>query len=241
MRIAFLGALPVLLLIGCASTSPGPDGQDAYQQTTEDTLLEQGLEVLLKDRFPRKAIDQYFDKVIESCPSPSGGGSRVYAARSLMETIAYMAKAAADKAGEAYTIGPNCAYAHFYKGYALLDLGQVERAKPSIRKAIEFSPYNSGFHSELGHIYQLDKDWEQALAEYSMAEEYADFSPEDVRLVELSRAKRGVGFVLIEQGKLDEAAEKFRECLELDPKDAKAQNELDYIAKLRDDGVLEEG
>ena len=197
-------------------------------------LLEQGLEVLLEDRFPKKAIEGYFDTVIATCPSPLEGGSRYYSSRSGVETIAYMLKAAGDKQ-DASAIGPTCAYAHFYRGYALLDLGMVEEAKKSLQIAIEFSPFNSGFHSELGHIYQVEQRWDDAISEYTAAEDHAAvYSPEEVRMDELLRAKRGIGFVLIELGKLDEAESKFRECLELDPNDEKAENEIAYIESLRE-------
>jgi len=44
---------------------------------------------------------------------------------------------------------------------------------------------------------------------------------------------RGVGFALIELNRLDEAEQKYRLCLEIDPQDSIAMNELRYIEKLR--------
>src|SRR5262249_33450357 len=72
------------------------------------------------------------------------------------------------------------------------------------------------------------------LAAFQAAEAAArEFSPAEVRTRELSRSMRGVGFVMIELGKLDEAERKFREALQLDPADAGAARELQYIEKLR--------
>jgi Flp pilus assembly protein TadD len=42
-----------------------------------------------------------------------------------------------------------------------------------------------------------------------------------------------MGFVRSEQRRFDEAERLFRECLELDPDDAKAKSELNYIAQQR--------
>jgi Tfp pilus assembly protein PilF len=52
-------------------------------------------------------------------------------------------------------------------------------------------------------------------------------------LVMQSRSCRGIGFVLTEQGKLDESEANYRRCLTLDPNDQKSKDELAYIGRLR--------
>ncbi len=49
----------------------------------------------------------------------------------------------------------------------------------------------------------------------------------------LTRAWRGKGFVLTEQGKLDESEALYRKCLALDADDGGAKRELEYIQSLR--------
>jgi Flp pilus assembly protein TadD len=44
---------------------------------------------------------------------------------------------------------------------------------------------------------------------------------------------RGMGFVLIERGGLDEAEALFRDCLKLNPDDDHAKKELAYITEQR--------
>jgi Flp pilus assembly protein TadD len=51
--------------------------------------------------------------------------------------------------------------------------------------------------------------------------------------VELGRARRGLGYVLVELGKLDEAEKKYQQCLVDDPKDRKAAAELEYVRGLK--------
>jgi Flp pilus assembly protein TadD len=51
--------------------------------------------------------------------------------------------------------------------------------------------------------------------------------------VERGRAWRGLGYNLVEEGKLDEAEAMYRKCLELDPDDAKSQGELRSIGEQR--------
>ena len=90
------------------------------------------------------------------------------------------------------------------------------------------------YRSELGHIYQLKRDWKKAKDTFSKAEVSAEtFSPPELKNKELARAKRGVGYSLIELGKLEEAEEKFRQCLAIDRDDNVAMKELKYIESIR--------
>jgi Flp pilus assembly protein TadD len=52
-------------------------------------------------------------------------------------------------------------------------------------------------------------------------------------VTDLTRAWRGKAYCLVEQGHLDEAEQLYHKCLELDPNDSKAKNELKYIASKR--------
>jgi Flp pilus assembly protein TadD len=60
-----------------------------------------------------------------------------------------------------------------------------------------------------------------------------EFSPPEAQNIELSRAWRGLGYVCVEQGKLDDAEKMYRQCLDLDAKDSRAVNELQYIQGVR--------
>lgn len=122
----------------------------------------------------------------------------------------------------------------FLKAYTLIELDQLEATEPLLLSTLAMAPKNAEYYAELEHIYQTQGRWERALQVFEAAEEAADiFSPEDRRLTELSRAKRGIGFNLIELDRLNEAEAKFRECLALDPDDASAKNELLYIEDVR--------
>jgi tetratricopeptide (TPR) repeat protein len=57
----------------------------------------------------------------------------------------------------------------------------------------------------------------------------ADLFTEQHQELDLGRAWRGMGYVLIEQGRLEEAEAIYKKCLTLDPNDEKAKGELRYI------------
>ena len=225
----------VLLLIisGCATkqnTSTTNKGEVIISESEQ--LLSKGMDFLSRNN-TKKAIKQ-FDKVIESCEGQyNNKKQKFYAVRSPIETIYYMIKAASEN-NSAVAVAPTCAEALYLKGYSLLDLSKVESAEGYLLRAVDMSPVNSMYLSELAHIYQIKKDWNKSLEVYRKSEQNAEtYSPQEVKLKELSRAKRGVGFVLIELGRLDEAEAKFRECLDINKNDIKALKEIRYIEEIR--------
>jgi tetratricopeptide (TPR) repeat protein len=103
-----------------------------------------------------------------------------------------------------------------------------------LERALALSPRNSQFLSELASIYQGEKNWTTALQTYQLAEAAArEFSPPQVKDAELSRAWRGIGFVLVEQNRLDAAEKMYRQCLELNKNDSIALKELSYVLNLK--------
>lgn len=100
-----------------------------------------------------------------------------------------------------------------------------------------FSPNNSQYLSELGYIYQVEKNWPKSLDLFQKAEEAANsFSSPENKQDDLGHARRGQGYVFVEMGQLDKAEERYRECLKANPKDDKAAAELGYIRELRGKG-----
>lgn len=179
-------------------------------------------------------IDQTLAYYAQKYPE---GTTRWYVARTPQETLAYMASAAAGRPPEdktdAVALHVLWAEAYYMKAYALFELDRLDAAKAALAQALYLSPRNSRYLSELGQIHQHRRAWDDALAQYEAAESAAEFSPSEEKLRDLTRAKRGVGFVLVEQGRLDAAEAKFRQCLALDPDDRGARTELEYIAQVR--------
>ena len=224
--------LVALLVVVCGaawaqapSTTPTPEDAKASQ------LLTEGLQ-LARAKRPAEAVP-YFDQVIALYESRlKDKNVRYYSARSPAETLFYALESAtgANNKTGAVVVSANWSYAHYLKGYALLDLGRVVEAKTQLQRAVALAPQNAQILGELGHIHQLEKNWKSALETFQRAESAArEFSPEQVRNAELARAWRGMGYVLVELGRLDEAEAMYRKCLALDRNDAMAQRELTYV------------
>jgi tetratricopeptide (TPR) repeat protein len=160
------------------------------------------------------------------------GDKRLYVARDPKEALAYMLSAAADnKSASALTVW--WGEALYMKGFVLVDLGRKDEAKAQFERLVELSPYHSEGLSELGNLYQGERNWPKALDYFERAQEATAYSPDAQQTSDGTRALRGQGFVLVELHRIDEAETKYRKCLEMDPNDAKAKNELEYIRQLR--------
>ncbi len=226
-----------VLLAGCATTQKtGPVMPQSAEPEGPEQSVMQGYE-LLNNGYRKKAIAE-FGKAIQQCDRQYAAEDRkIYASRGQSETLYYMLKAKAD-GQNAVVVAPICADALYLMGYASLDSGQVEAAEGYMRRAIAMSPVNSLYLSEMGHVHHLQRDWRRALDVFREAEKYAEaYSPEKHRELELARAKRGIGYSLIELGRLDEAEAKFKECLKLDSKDKNALQELEYIKRIRNEQI----
>ncbi len=225
-------AVLATVFLGCAFPVWANDGRPVPD---EDAGLRQALQEgvrLVSSGNPEEAIP-YFDKAAAGYEARHRDGkAKIYCARTSTESLAYMVRAAAAKT-EAVVYSADWAYAYYVKAYALVDLGQIPEAKRQLERALELSPENSQFLSELGHLYQAERDWTKALEMFRAAEAAASLSPADAKNQELARAWRGVAYVLVEQGKLDEAEKIYRQCLDLDKDDQKAQSELRYVLELK--------
>jgi Flp pilus assembly protein TadD len=224
----------LILSVGCATTTmtDAPISESKSEEYYEE-LINKGFQTLSNGN-PKESIENYFNPIIEYYENHyENNGKRIYCSRGRTETLYYLLQAANDKQ-DAIVISQLWADAFYLKGYANFDLGKFEDAKTYIKKALELSPSNSMYLSELGHIYHFERKWSEAADLYKQAEEYANsYSPEQSKNEELTRAMRGIGYSLIELGKLDEAEEKYKKCLEINENDKKALNELKYIQSLR--------
>jgi Flp pilus assembly protein TadD len=225
----FLVLCVVLALNLGASPTEGPDKDPRMASLLQDARQ------LIDAKKPGEAIE-LCDKVVAGFKASFGDSKqKVYCARTSAESLNYLLKAAADKV-EATVLSPTWAAACFMKAYALQDLGRTAEAKTAVQQAIALSPANSQYRSELGTLYQLEKNWAKAKEQFEAAEENARLSPEKLKAAELGRARRGLGYVFVELGKLDEAEQKYRQCLADDPNDTRAKRELQYVQSLRAKG-----
>lgn len=214
-----------------ASASGGAPPDASADEAPWRRLLDQGT-ALLSTR-PKQAITDFFEPTIHHYEQLyQNEKRRVYCVSTQAELQAYRSQAEFDEQ-DAMGIGDLWATAYFLKGYALIELTDADGAQRAFTQALTLSPFNSQYLSELGHIYQVRRDWDQAMATFTAALERAELAPPNVVATRKARALRGLGFCLTEYGRLNDAEEKFRKSLEFQPNNPQALNELAYLASLR--------
>ncbi len=197
--------------------------------------LEQGRKQI-ESKEPYGAIADHLDPVIEHYEETYKDETRtIYCAANMKETVAYTAMSLPKSSEDSGTLVLDQVWAEAYylKAYSFVELNQLDQAKAALQHALKLSPRHSQYWAELGHVFQTEKDWKRCMTAYEKAAESASFSDDDMEKNHLTRAWRGMGFVLVELGKLTAAEEKYKQCLELDPNDKRAKAELDYIKGLR--------
>ena len=228
-------------LAACAQT-PVATTSDA-KVSKADTARYQAMIVdaraLIDQKRQLEAITKDLGPVIDAYEQAYGHSTiAYYSSRSVGETVAYLLSSQiAPGAGRPEVPGGPSAIAFdqtwsaalYLKAYALVDLHRYAAAHEPLEHAVRLAPSNSEYLSELGQLYLVEKNWPKALAMFARAEKGADLSPPEMKTRELTRALRGTGYVDIELGKFDEAAALYERCLALDPQDAKAASELQYV------------
>lgn len=236
-----------LMLAGCAphaavklgstiNVTVDQAGHPAANKDEEKVLA--GLAMIQAGRI-QAAIDGPLTEVISDYENRYKDTSvTVFCARGLADAIVYSAlgdKSVNGKADVAVeVIGPAWAQAHWARGYAYSEMARYSDARTELEKALELSPMDSQYKSELAFNYQHSADWKKMLSLYQDAEGDADISGASDQVSTLKCvALRGQGYALVEMHRLDEASKAYHNCLKLVPDEPKSLGELDYIKGLR--------
>ena len=217
-----------------AEVSPPVAAKRTDARHLNDMLTEGGK--LLRQGQPAEAIAKYFDPVIAEYEAlREGSKKRYFSARNQGEALIYaVLPAAAGASTDVEVLDANWGDAYLMKAYALTELHRIGDAQDALESAIALSPMNSHYKSELAYTYQAQKDCDRSIALYAQAASDAEMaSDESIKTEDLTRAWRGQGYCLVEQGKWTEAAAMYQRCLELDPNDSKAKRELQYVDEHR--------
>ena len=215
-------ALIVATVVGLAAAGGDPDKDPEMMRLLQDAHR------LIDSKNASAAITKC-DVVINAFKAHYGGTKQqIFCARSSEESLGILLIAAADKKN-AIVLSFLWSDAYFMKAYALQDLNRLGDAKTTLQQGLKLSPSNAQYLAEMGEIYVREKNWTKAQQLYQEAEDNAPLSPAESRADDLARARRGLGYVFVELGKLDEAEKKYQQCIAANPNDTKAKAELQYV------------
>lgn len=234
LLLCFFAALPAMSAspVPTASLS-GAAPSDGMQEAALQTQLLSGGDLLKRGQITA-AIDS-FDKIISAFERQYPDDSvRRYTSRGMVESLFYMLEAANSKPPKsALVVSLTWSDAIYLKGYSLIELKQPAEARKALEAAVAMAPVNSRYLSELGNLFLASRDWSLAMTNFEKAAAAKEFSPPELRNIELSRAWRGMGYVYIEQARFDDAEKVYRQCLELDRNDQRALSQLAYVGVQR--------
>lgn len=235
IRLSYLAPLALIAAspVWAQSIPPGP--APAAQQSPEETVRQAKLGEAVAAIQSGKAAEAtaILTPLLADYEKAYAGEKRkIYCAHDPKQALLYMGQAAAAKT-EAIAIDPGWCIALWGRGFALIDLQQIDAAVPFLERAVALSPSHAHYLSELGYAYQAQKKWQLSYDLYRRAADAAAFEEGDQRKRSLRRAWFGMGYDLIELGKLDEAEKLFNQCLALFPDDQKVKSELQYIREQR--------
>jgi tetratricopeptide (TPR) repeat protein len=129
-------------------------------------------------------------------------------------------------------MAPAFAPARLALGKALLRSGKFEESVAELREAVSLDPQNTAAHYQLGLALARAGRKEDAAAELQKSRELAS-SDDRKQNSDLDIAE---GRVALDEGKLDQAATKFRHALQLQPESSDAQHFLGVVLEKQGNG-----
>jgi tetratricopeptide (TPR) repeat protein len=114
----------------------------------------------------------------------------------------------------------------------LVDLDRLDDAQSAFERLVAFAPKHSRYLNELAYVLLKKKEWQHSIDAYRNAEAAATFTPQR-RDYERCVSFRGIGYDLVELGRLDDAEAAYRKCLAIIPDEPKSLGEIQYIKEQR--------
>lgn len=168
--------------------------------------------------------------VLSYCDAQQRPGRRMVSVATTQEYEQYMAESANGEPTEWIDIA--CPTAYYMTGYLHAGARRWQEALQWLERANAIAPYFPDSRNERSFVLAQSGQLPEALTSYREVLALADRFPNATYIKPL--ALRGQGWVLTEMGDLDGAQHSYEASLKIDPDNALAKNELEYIAKLRE-------
>lgn len=217
----------VTLALALVIAAPAP--ASAREMRSDDVVLK-AAQVLKAD--PAKAIALVNPVIASSEAMTPKADTNYFCARTPTDTIAGLFGSTLEKKSGVALSNSICV-ALFVKGFALVDLNRRAEAEPFLRRATELAPEDAHYLNEYAEWWKNEHQWQKSYDLFAAAESLATKQAGDERAEVHARSLRGMGFALIEMGRLDDAERRFRESQKFEPDSSAARNELTYIKEQR--------
>jgi Flp pilus assembly protein TadD len=218
MVAAMLAALPM-----------SAAGQDKDHDLAAATTIGQAFSAIQAGD-PARALSMV-DPVVASYEKDYSGEKRhIYCSQTAEQEGYYLTTAGGT--GAVRLVPSTWCEALYVKAFALVDLDRLDDAQSTFERLITFAPKHSRYLNELAYVFLKKREWQRSIDVYTNAEAAASFTPER-REYERCVSFRGIGYDLVELGRLDDAEAAYRKCLAIIPDEPKSLGEIEYIKEQR--------
>lgn len=205
-------------------------GQDKDRDSAAETTISQAFSAIQAGD-PARALATV-EPVVASFNKEYSGEKRQIFCSQTAEQDGYYLATAAGHADTVRLVAPTWCEALYVKAFALVDLDRLDDAQSAFERLVTFAPKHARYLNELAYVFLKKKDWQHSIEAYANAEAAASFTPER-RDYERCVAFRGIGYDLVELGRLDDAEAAYRKCLAIIPDEPKSLGEIEYIKEQR--------
>lgn len=168
--------------------------------------------------------------VLGFCDGLIAGGRRLVSVADAGEYTAYVA--AAGNGEPVDWVDMACPEAYHAQAFIAVERNDAQAAFAALGKASGMAPYWVDPLVERGHLLNTTGKPAEALATYRAAQALVDTHPSNRSRQAI--VLRGIGYSQTELGDLDAAEQAYRKSLEIEPGNATAENELEYLRQQRD-------
>lgn len=220
-------AFVVLAATNAIAQDDAPDMREA------DKALNAQAFAAIQEKHPGRALDLLAPSIAryDAQVQQSRKDGMAFCGTSPTEVILYAALPAAQKEnGVVY--GAEVCDSYFFRAFALMDLGRKADALAALQALTALSPMHGQYFIELGYAYRVNGQNDKAMAAYRSALQYAELEQDDaVKKRVRAGARRGIGYMLVEQRDLIGARKAYEQSLEDEPSSTVARSELQFIAE----------
>jgi tetratricopeptide (TPR) repeat protein len=155
---------------------------------------------------------------------------RYYCSDGGAETLLYLTTALVDGAS-AMVVDTDWCEALFMQAYARVEAKKLALAVEPLEEVLELAPYSARYVNEYGFVLSRLGRLDEGMDAYREALEAAELGDGDDK--QAAVAWRGIGWIHADRREWDAAEDALRKSLEIEPDNAIALGELDYVAQQR--------
>lgn len=225
-----LAALALIAVVQPARAQTEVDDTAAQKSITQATQL------LIREHKAQEALAKLEPALASANESVAKARENglAFCSTDVTLTLAYSGMGANDNK-PSVVFGPEVCSAYFLEAYILNELGRREEAIAALELLRGLSPMDAQYASELAFAYVKTGRISEAEAAYQNALDHADlFGDEGKSKHYRAAALRGLGYVAIEKNDFDAAEDFYKRSLKIEPDNAVARSELEYIRQHRE-------